>query len=79
MACGCPVAASNVAAIPEVCGDAAVLFDPNDPESIAAAVLEADARSDELREKGLARASEFTWEASARGHDEVYGAAAEVD
>ena len=77
MASGCPVAASNVAAIPEVCGDAAVLFDPNDPESIADAVLEADTRSDELREKGLARAAEFTWEASARGHDAVYGTAVE--
>jgi glycosyltransferase involved in cell wall biosynthesis len=72
MACGCPVAASNVAAIPEVCGDAAVLFDPNDPEAIAQGVLEADARADELRAKGLARAAEFTWEASARKHDDVY-------
>lgn len=77
MACGCPVAASNVTAIPEVCGDAAVLFDPNDPESIANAVLEADSRSEELREKGLARAREFTWEASARRHDDVYEAALE--
>jgi glycosyltransferase involved in cell wall biosynthesis len=72
MACGCPVAAANVAAIPEVCGDAAVLFDPHDPESIADAVLQADARAEELREKGLARASRFTWEASARAHDDVY-------
>jgi glycosyltransferase involved in cell wall biosynthesis len=77
MACGCPVAASNVTAIPEVCGDAAVLFDPKDPESIANAVLEADTRADELREKGFARAGEFTWEASARSHDEVYKAALE--
>jgi glycosyltransferase involved in cell wall biosynthesis len=77
MACACPVAASNVTAIPEVCGDAAVLFDPNDPESIANAVLEADSRSEELREKGLARAREFTWEASARRHDDVYEAALE--
>jgi glycosyltransferase involved in cell wall biosynthesis len=77
MACGCPVAASNMTAIPEVCGDAAVLFDPNDPESIANAVLEADSRSEELREKGLARAREFTWEASARRHDDVYEAALE--
>jgi glycosyltransferase involved in cell wall biosynthesis len=76
MACGCPVAASNTTAIPEVCGDAAVLFDPNDSEAIANAVLEADSRADELREKGFARAAEFTWEASARGHDEVYGQAA---
>jgi glycosyltransferase involved in cell wall biosynthesis len=77
MACGCPVAASNVAAIPEVCGDAAVLFDPNDPESIAAGVLEADSRSEELREKGLAHAAGFTWDASARAHDDVYKAALE--
>jgi glycosyltransferase involved in cell wall biosynthesis len=77
MACGCPVAASNVAAIPEVCGDAAVLFDPNDPESIANAVLEADSRSGELREKGLARVAGFTWESSARAHDDVYKAAVE--
>jgi glycosyltransferase involved in cell wall biosynthesis len=77
MACGCPVAASSVTAIPEVCGDAAVLFDPNDPESIAEAVLEADSRSEELREKGFARARGFTWEASARAHDDVYEAALE--
>jgi glycosyltransferase involved in cell wall biosynthesis len=77
MACGCPVAASNVTAIPEVCGDAAVLFDPLDPESIANAVLEADSRALELRAKGLARAGAFTWEESARRHDEVYKAALE--
>jgi len=77
MACGCPVAASNVTAIPEVCGDAAVLFDPLDPESIANAVLEADTRSQELREKGLARVAGFTWEASARAHDDVYRLALE--
>ena len=31
MACGCPVAASNAGSLPEVVGDAAVLFDPYDP------------------------------------------------
>ena len=77
MASGCPVAAANVAAIPEVCGDAAMLFDPNDPEAIADAVLQADSHSDELREKGLARAAGFTWETSARAHDDVYRAAVE--
>ena len=76
MACGCPVAASNVAAIPEVCGDAAVLFDPLDPESITAAVLEADTRSEELREKGLARVAGFTWETCALAHEDVYRTAA---
>jgi glycosyltransferase involved in cell wall biosynthesis len=72
MACGCPVAASNVAAIPEVCGDAAVLFDPFDPEAIAAGILEADARGDELRPLGLEHAAKFTWEASAKAHEDVY-------
>jgi glycosyltransferase involved in cell wall biosynthesis len=76
MACGCPVAASNAGAIPEVCGDAAVLFDPTDVEAIAAAMLEADGRRDELREKGLARAAHYTWEETARRHEDVYRAAA---
>jgi glycosyltransferase involved in cell wall biosynthesis len=76
MACGCPVAASNVSAIPEVCGDAAVLFDPTDPEAIAAGVLEADGKADELRKRGLERAAAFTWEATARAHEDVYRDAA---
>jgi glycosyltransferase involved in cell wall biosynthesis len=75
MASGCPVAAANAGAIPEVCGDAAVLFDPNDPEAIAAAVLEADERAEELRERGLARAAGFTWAETARRHEDVYRAA----
>jgi glycosyltransferase involved in cell wall biosynthesis len=75
MACGCPVAASNAGALPEVAGDAAVLFDPLDVEAMAEAMLEADRRREELRGLGLSRAAAFTWDASARGHDEVYRAA----
>ncbi|MGH3133758.1 MAG: glycosyltransferase family 4 protein [Gaiellaceae bacterium] len=75
MACGCPVAASDTAAIPEVCGGAAVLFDPMDPESIAAGILETDERSAELRELGLERAAGFTWDKTARAHEDVYRAA----
>ena len=74
MACGCPVAASAAASLPEVCGDAAVLFDPLDPEAIAAGVEEALDRSDELSERGLERAATFTWEATAHGHDRIYAA-----
>jgi len=77
MACGCPVAASRAGAIPEVCGDAAVLFDPNDPESIAAGILETDTRAHELRGRGIARAAGFTWEETARRHEAVYQAAAQ--
>jgi glycosyltransferase involved in cell wall biosynthesis len=75
MACGCPVAASNAGAIPEVCGDAAVLFDPTDVDAMAAAMLEADTRRDELSTLGLARAALFTWDETARQHEDVYRAA----
>ena len=40
MACGCPVAVSRVAALPEVCGDAAVYFDPTSVETIAQGIVE---------------------------------------
>jgi len=72
MACGCPVAAAAAGSLPEVCGDAAVLFDPLDSEAIAAGVDEALARSAELGERGLRRAATFTWDETARAHDRVY-------
>jgi glycosyltransferase involved in cell wall biosynthesis len=72
MASGCPVAASAATAIPEICGDAAVYFNPLDPEAIANGVREALALADELHELGIARAARFTWEAVARAHDDVY-------
>ncbi len=75
MACGCPVAASNAGAIPEVCGDAAVLFDPTDVEAMAAAVLETDERREELQKLGLEQAARYTWDEAARRHEGVYRAA----
>jgi glycosyltransferase involved in cell wall biosynthesis len=75
MACGTPVAAARAGSLPEVCGDAAVLFDPHDPEAIAAGVRDALARSEELRPAGIAHAAGFTWEATARSHAEAYRAA----
>lgn len=72
MACGCPVAAADSGALPEVCGEAAVIFDPTDVEAMASAMVEADTRRDALRAKGFARAAQFTWESVARGHEEVY-------
>ena len=65
MAVGCPVVAARAGALPEICGDAAVLVDPLDTDAIAAGLLEAIARADELRELGRARAALYTWERSA--------------
>jgi glycosyltransferase involved in cell wall biosynthesis len=72
MACGCPVAASDVAAIPEICGGAARLFDPNRPEAIAEAVEDVLHGSELWSSRGLARARNFSWEATARATDHVY-------
>jgi glycosyltransferase involved in cell wall biosynthesis len=72
MACGCPVAAARAGSLPEVCDDAARLFDPESPSEIAAAVLEVLAAPDEWRARGLERAARFTWERSAREHEAVY-------
>jgi glycosyltransferase involved in cell wall biosynthesis len=72
MAAGCPVAAGNVGAVPEVCGEAAVYFDPTDPAAIANGIREALALADELRELGIARAAEYSWEKTALAHETVY-------
>jgi glycosyltransferase involved in cell wall biosynthesis len=63
MACGCPVVASSHPSLDEACGNAAVRADPDDPEALAAAIRDAVARRDELRELGLAHAARFTWRA----------------
>jgi glycosyltransferase involved in cell wall biosynthesis len=69
LACACPVACSDLPPLREVAGDAAVYFDPDDPESIAAGVREAIARGGA---SGLARAAQFSWDETARRHDAVY-------
>ena len=65
---GVPVACSNASSLPEVAGDAALLFDPRRPDELAAAVtrLLSDRRlADELAARGRARAAEFTWRRAA--------------
>ena len=79
MACGCPVASSNAASLPEVCGDAARLFDPRSVEDLVAAVEEILARPSEWSARGIARAAEFSWEKTARAHDAAYAAVAHGD
>jgi glycosyltransferase involved in cell wall biosynthesis len=72
MACGCPVASSNAASLPEVCGNAARLFDPSSVDDMVAAVEEILARPTEWSARGIERAADFSWEATARAHDSVY-------
>jgi glycosyltransferase involved in cell wall biosynthesis len=69
MACGCPAIVSDRASLPEICGDAALYCNPDDADDIAARMLEAatsEATRARLREQGLARAREFTWDRCAR-------------
>ena len=64
MACGTPVICSNAASLPEVTGDAALSFDPYDTEALTQALIRIDVEpglGDDLRQKGLRRASQFSW------------------
>jgi GT2 family glycosyltransferase/glycosyltransferase involved in cell wall biosynthesis len=68
MASGVPVVAANRTALPETCGDAAVLVDPDAPGALADALLDVvgdRALRERLVTAGLERAAHFTWERSA--------------
>jgi glycosyltransferase involved in cell wall biosynthesis len=72
MSSGCPVAVSSAGSLPEVVGDAGVLFDPDDPADLVRGVEETLDRSAELQARGLQRAASFTWSACADIHEKVY-------
>lgn len=66
-ACGCPVACSNAASLPEVCGDSVVYFDPYSIEDMRdkiQMVLDNEKLRDELRVKGFENVKRFSWERS---------------
>ena len=65
MAHGCPVVAARAGAIPEVAGDAALLFEPTDPDALADAltvVLAGGDRVAAMRRAGRERAATYTWD-----------------
>ena len=69
MACGTPVVAFNVTSIPEVTGDAAILVNPNDTNSLSKAiekVLLNETLRNNLIAKGIERAKKFSVEKMAR-------------
>ncbi|GGK70829.1 glycosyltransferase family 4 protein [Rufibacter glacialis] len=75
MACGCPVLASNAASIPEVCGQAAMYFNPLHPEELTSQielVLREERLQQELRQKGFEQSQKFSWESSAHQHIQLF-------
>ncbi|HEX7336619.1 MAG TPA: glycosyltransferase family 1 protein [Gemmatimonadales bacterium] len=78
MACGCPVVVSRAASLPEVCGDAALYADADEPQQLAAAIRRVmceEGVAQGLRQKGRERAREWSWNASA---DKTLAAVREV-
>jgi glycosyltransferase involved in cell wall biosynthesis len=75
MTCGTPTIVSNVSALPEVVGDAAILIDPHDIGGLTVAMWRALTDEDlraSLIAKGLKRAQTFSWERAARETLDVY-------
>jgi glycosyltransferase involved in cell wall biosynthesis len=75
MASGTPVVTSNVSSLPEVVGDAALLIDPYESADIANAirrVLTEPALAADLRQRGLARVKDFSWERSVARVRDIY-------
>ena len=69
MALGCPVIASNRSSIPEVCGEAALLVDPQQESELVAAIQRLageEGLADELRHKGQRQAALHSWDACSR-------------
>ncbi len=69
MANGCPVISSNATSLPEVAGDAAILFDPKDVRNISRAMselLQSPQRRDEMIRKGREQSAKFTWKQTAQ-------------
>jgi glycosyltransferase involved in cell wall biosynthesis len=75
MACGCPVIVSNRGSLPEIVGDAALLIDPEDIDSLVSAlqrVLSTPSLRVALAQRGLARVKGFSWTSTAMKTLELY-------
>lgn len=74
MACGAPIASSSSAAMPEIVGDAAILFNPLDPDEMATCILnlvENETLRQQLSSNGITRAAQFSWMKAATRTAEV--------
>jgi glycosyltransferase involved in cell wall biosynthesis len=75
MSCGTVAVVSNASSLPEVVGDAGVLFDPTSCDELSEILItlaENESRRQELIEKGRKRAAEFSWDKTAAQTVEVY-------
>jgi glycosyltransferase involved in cell wall biosynthesis len=75
MACGTPVVSSNKTSLPEILGNAAIYFNPNNPEEMAEKmklVLTDKKLYNELREKGFEQIKKYSWEKMGRETVEIY-------
>lgn len=78
MSCGTPVITSDASCLPEIAGEAAVYINPLDEQHLMSAManLAADSsKREQLRQRGLRRAAQFTWERCARQTLDLYRAA----
>jgi glycosyltransferase involved in cell wall biosynthesis len=75
MACGTPVVATRAGALPETCGDAALLVDPGDDAALADAVL-AGLGDTRLAAAGRAHAARFSWDRTVAEIDALLAAEA---
>jgi len=75
MACGVPVVSYANSSLPEIVGDGGILVPDGDVEAMVGAarsLLDDRARWEELREAGIERAGEFTWDKSASVYEEIF-------
>ena len=75
MACGCPVVASQSGSLPEVCGDAALMVDPQNSQSISTGLEEViinEKKQKFLQKKGFEWIKNFSWEKTASQTIEIY-------
>jgi glycosyltransferase involved in cell wall biosynthesis len=75
LACGAPVVCSNSSSLPEVAGDAALMANPLDTDTLAGAMrlaLEDENLREALRERGLRQAQRFSWQNTAQRTLDLY-------
>jgi glycosyltransferase involved in cell wall biosynthesis len=75
MQCGTPVISSNATSLPEVAGEAAILINPYDKDELSQAMLNLlsdEKLRNELTQKGIERAKQFSWSKCAQETVEIY-------